>query len=135
MLAAMVACPAVNARRLLIACCLALSPIAGGVARADDIPELNVEPTCHGIAQQSAAPSERGGPDLGYSQCVQSEQAMRQQLVGEWSTFTAADKTNCVAEAKSAGLPSYTDLVTCLEIARDARQLNNPSPTPYRIER
>lgn len=112
---------------LLISCSVALSLITVGHARADDVPALNIEPTCHGIAQQAAAPSENGGPDLAYSQCVQSEQAMRARLVGEWLTFNQADKTNCVQEATTAALPSYTDLVTCMEMARDARKLNAPS--------
>jgi hypothetical protein len=92
-------------------------------ARADDAPQLNVDPVCHGIAQQAGTPGEKGGPDLAFSQCVKNEQAMRQKLVGEWSTFVPAEKSNCVNEETSVSLPSYTDLVTCLEMARDARQL------------
>jgi len=34
-----------------------------------------------------------------------------------------AEKTNCIG-SESGGLASYTDLVTCLEMARDARQFN-----------
>ena len=45
------------------------------------------------------------------------------------SSFTSNEKTNCVGEETSASLPSYTDLVTCLEMARDARQLNAPDQT------
>ncbi len=48
---------------------------------------------------------------------------MREKLSKEWTSFTAGDKGNCVSEARSASLPSYTDLVTCLEMARDARKL------------
>jgi hypothetical protein len=92
-------------------------------AQSQAIPDLNVDPVCRGIAQQAANPSEKGGPDLAFSQCVQSEQAMRQKLVGEWSTFLPAEKTNCIGE-QMAGMASYTDLVSCLEMARDARQLN-----------
>jgi hypothetical protein len=96
-------------------------------ARADDVPQLNIDPVCRGISKQSAGPGEKGLPDLGFSQCMQSEQAMRQKLVGEWSTFSASEKSNCVGEETSVPLPSYTDLVTCLEMARDARQLNAPN--------
>jgi hypothetical protein len=52
-----------------------------------------------------------------------SEQAMRQKLVNEWSTFLPTEKSNCIG-AETAGMASYTDLVSCLEMARDARQLN-----------
>jgi len=87
------------------------------------VPDLNVDPVCHGIAQQAANPTEKGGPDLAFSQCVQSEQGMRQKLVNEWSAFLPTEKSNCIG-AETAGMASYTDLVSCLEMARDARQLN-----------
>jgi hypothetical protein len=99
-------------------------------ARSDDVPVLNIDPVCRGIAQQAANPGEKGGPDLAFAQCVKSEQSMKQKLVGEWSTFVPAEKTNCVGEETSSALPSYTDLVTCLEMARAARQLNAPAPAP-----
>ncbi len=41
----------------------------------------------------------------------------------EWSTFSAADKKHCIAEATMGGESSYTDLITCLEMARDVRKL------------
>jgi len=102
---------------------LAFAIAGAGAARADDVPTLNVDPVCRGIAQQAATPGERGGPDLAFSQCVESEQSVRQQLAGEWSTFRPAEKTSCVGAERSA-LPSYTGLISCLEIARDVRQLN-----------
>ena len=41
--------------------------VAGAdVARADDVPELNVDPVCRGIAQQALTPGEKGGPDLAF---------------------------------------------------------------------
>jgi hypothetical protein len=78
---------------------------------------------CRGISKQASDPGERGDADLAFSQCVKGEQAMRQKLMGEWSTFAPADKATCVGSERG-GLPSYTDLVTCLEMARDARQMN-----------
>jgi hypothetical protein len=98
--------------------------IATWPAYADDVPELNVDPVCRGIAQQAKDPGERGGPDLAFAQCVKSEQAVRQKLIGEWSTFKPADKATCLGSVKG-GYPSYTDLITCLEMARDARKLND----------
>ena len=97
--------------------------IAVRPAQAQAIPDLNVDPVCHGIAQQAPDPSEKGAPDLAFSKCVQSEQAMRQKLVNEWSTFLPTEKSNCIGE-QMGGMASYTDLVSCLEMAKDARQLN-----------
>ena len=101
------------------------------LAAGDDVPRLDIEPVCRGIAAQAATPAEKGGPDLAYKQCVDSEQAMRQRLVKEWPTFKPADRQSCVGD-QMGGQPSYTDLVTCLEMARDARQLQSPLGPPNR---
>jgi hypothetical protein len=92
-------------------------------ARSQSVPDLNVDPVCRGIAQQASDPSETGGPDLKFAACVKNERAMRGKLVGEWSTFSQSEKSNCIGE-QMGGMASYTDLVSCLEMARDARQLN-----------
>jgi hypothetical protein len=107
----------------VVAAAAAVLLIAARPAQSQAIPDLNVDPVCRGIAQQASDPSEKGGPDLAFSKCVQSEQAMRQKLANEWSTFLPTEKSNCIGE-QMAGMASYTDLVGCLEIAKDARQLN-----------
>src|SRR5262249_8157317 len=53
-----------------------------------------------------------------------SEQATREQIKKEWSTFSASDKSHCVALAKTGGESSYTELITCMEMARDVRKLH-----------
>jgi hypothetical protein len=109
---------------LLSAVSAAVLLIGSWPVQADDVPDLNVDPVCRGIAQQAKDPGEKGGPDLAFAQCVKSEQAMRQKLVNEWSTFKPAEKANCIG-SENGGYASYTDLVTCLEMARDARKMNN----------
>jgi hypothetical protein len=94
---------------------------AAAPARSQEIP--NLDPVCRGIAQQASTVAEKGSPDLAFAQCIQSEQAMRQKLAGEWSTFSPGEKANCIG-AQMAGMASYTDLISCLEMARDAPQLN-----------
>jgi hypothetical protein len=102
-------------------------------ARSDDIPTLDVNPVCHGIAMQGEL--EAGLQQVSFEQCVKSEQEVREQIKKEWSTFSTADKSHCVALAKTGGESSYTELITCMEMARDVRKLrseaNNPSaPVP-----
>jgi DNA repair exonuclease SbcCD ATPase subunit len=96
-------------------------------ARSDDIPTLDVRPVCRGIASQSEL--EAGLQQTNFEQCVQSEQAVREQLKKEWPTFSAADKQHCVALAKTGGESSYTELLTCLEMARDVRALRSAEAT------
>ena len=64
---------------------------------------------------------EAGLQQTSFQQCVQSEQATREQIRKEWSTFTTSDKTHCVALAKTGGESSYTELITWMEMARDVR--------------
>lgn len=95
-------------------------------ARSNDIPTLDVRPVCRGIASQS------GDPGLGvagqtetFRQCMESEQAVLEQLRKEWSAFSEADKRHCVTLAKTGGESSNTELMTCLEMARDVRVLRS----------
>jgi hypothetical protein len=66
---------------------------------------------------------EAGLQQTSFQQCVQSEHAVREQIKQEWSTFTTADKSHCVSLAKTGGESSYTELITCMEMARDVREL------------
>jgi hypothetical protein len=94
-------------------------------ALSDDLPTLNVKPVCRGIAIQGSNPSEKGGPDLTFKDCVESEEQVRGELTKAWSTFAPADKGHCVRETTMGGLSSYTELITCLEMARDVRKLRS----------
>jgi hypothetical protein len=91
-------------------------------ARSDDIPTLDVNPVCRGIAMQGEL--EAGLQQTSFQECVKSEQAVREEIKKEWSTFTTADKTHCVALAKTGGEASYTELISCMEMARDVRKLH-----------
>jgi len=66
---------------LLLKCISAVVVLATAeAARAEEVPALNLDPVCRGIAQQAATPGERGGPDLTFAHCVKSEQATRERL-------------------------------------------------------
>ena len=84
-------------------------------------PTLDVNPVCHGIATQGEL--EEGLRQTSFQQCVQSEQATREEIKKEWSSFSASDKSHCVALAKTVGESSYTELLTCM--ARDVRRLHS----------
>jgi hypothetical protein len=104
-------------------------------AWSDEVPVLDLNPICHGIAQGASDAGERGGPDLSFAQCVRSEQALRRKLVKQWSGFALADKQNCIAETTMGGLASYTDLFGCLQSATTARKMFNKPNGKYQIER
>jgi hypothetical protein len=100
---------------------------------ADSVPNLNVEQTCQGIAQQGGVTFHDPAIAQEKKECLDSEQAIRDQLSKQWSTFAAADRSACVSESTMGGDSSYTELLTCLEMARDVRDLateNGASDAP-----
>jgi hypothetical protein len=85
-----------------------------------------VRPVCRGIASQSADPGvgQRSQTET-FQQCIESEQAVLEQLKQGWSAFSAEDKRHCVTLATTGGESSNTELLTCLEMARDVRALRS----------
>ena len=59
-----------------------------------------------------------------YDACMDTERGAREQIIKEWDTFSATDRSRCV-QAKSY-LPSYVEWFTCLEMERDVRKLKQP---------
>ena len=95
-------------------------------ARSDEIPILDIRPVCRGIASQSADPGiGQGGQAKTFQECIGSEQRLHEQLQKVWASFSAADKQHCVTLAKTGGESSNTELLTCLEMARDVRSLHS----------
>jgi hypothetical protein len=97
---------------------LALLPIASPVpARADSVPKLNVSQSCKAAA--------RGAISIGRDQeaCMGDERAAEESLTKNWSQYSAVHKTQCVGMTTQGG-PSYVELISCLEIMRDAALIN-----------
>lgn len=90
---------------------------------SDGVPSLNVEQVCEGIAQQGGVTFHDPAIAQEKKNCIETEQAVRDQLAKQWSNFSAGDKTHCVNESRMGGDSSYTELLTCLEMARDVRAL------------
>ena len=91
-------------------------------ARSDEYPTLDVKPLCRGLTSQTSL--QEGLRSMSFDECLKAEQADRDTMIKEWSSFSADDKRHCIAEATMGGSSSYTDLLTCLEMARDVRALH-----------
>jgi len=87
------------------------------LAAVDGVPNFNVEPSCRAAAQQAATPNYT-------SVCRNTEQKARDELERQWPQLNAADKAQCVPAVTAGGNPTYTELLTCLELARDVRQMH-----------
>ena len=102
------------------------APAALSRQSADKIPVLDVRPVCRGIASQSSDPGVgQGAQAQTFQQCIESERAVLEQLKQEWGAFSAGDRRHCVDLATTGGESSNTELLTCLEMARDVRLLRS----------
>jgi hypothetical protein len=93
--------------------------MAGGLALAavDGVPNFSVEPSCRAAAQQAAAADQ-------ITVCRNSEQRAHDEIARQWPQLNAADRAQCVPAVTAGGQPTYTELLTCLEMARDIRKLH-----------
>jgi hypothetical protein len=91
-------------------------------AVADSVPSWDLTASCRaaGSAGYRQAPSDRS------QSCLASEQRTREELNKHWSAYPAEDRIGC---AKSLTFsPTYTELLTCLEMRRDVSALRNAKP-------
>ncbi len=95
----------------LIALMLGLQP---GVAVADQVPAFDPARSCRAAAKLTTA---------SLDSCLGDERTAHDQLAKQWAQFAPADRTNCTQVTKTGGYPSYVELLTCLEMARDAKKL------------
>ena|ERR1700730_2097910 len=96
----------------------------------DGVPVLNVDQVCQGIAQQGGVSFHDADIAEEKKNCLDSEQAVRDELSKQWASFAPADKVACTNESKMGGESSYTELLTCLEMARDVRNMRSEASKP-----
>jgi hypothetical protein len=96
--------------------------ISVSVLVADQVPKLNVTPSCRASADGIL------GVKQDIETCLQSENAARDQLAQQWKTFAAADRDSCTRLTTLGGTGgTYTELITCLEMKREAAKLPKAS--------
>lgn len=57
--------------------------------------------------------------------CISSEEAAREQLENRWAEFPGAKRVECVGVSKIGGIPSYIEVLTCLELAQDLERIRS----------
>lgn len=77
---------------------------------ADGPPNFNIEPTCKNAGVSSIS-------DAGSDGCLRSEREAKGTLEREWPRFGAAARSQCTQQSNAGGLPSYVEMLTCLELA------------------
>lgn len=91
------------------------------VLAADTVPKFDVERTCRPAAAAGILP----GRDL--SACQRDENDARSKLEQDWTQYTAAQRSQCAGFVGLDRAPSYVELLTCLEIAKQAKELPQES--------
>jgi hypothetical protein len=81
---------------------------------SDRVPQFNVEALCK---QTTDVDKTMGLADpQSFANCMRDENDAQQQLVTLWSANPAGVRDRCEGEAVAAGVPSYVDLLTCLQM-------------------
>jgi hypothetical protein len=93
---------------------LLLGSALDAFAAAAGPPKFDVSQSCEGAARA-------GIVDRNKETCTADERTAQNRAARNWSQFAARDKTQCVGTVSAGGPPSYVELLTCLEIRRDAR--------------
>ena len=97
----------------ILAVPLALHLIA---ASGGGAPTLDMRPSCHAAALAAITTTDR------MQACMSAEQDAHDQLAKRWTKFNQADRAACVGTMMDFE-PTYTELLTCLEMASDASKL------------
>jgi hypothetical protein len=92
-------------------------PVQGAWAR-DNVPQLDVEPSCRAAAEAAMVVGRTG------DNCRADEKNAREATAREWDSFSAADRRHCHSLVTTGGPPSYVELLSCLEVSRDARKVD-----------
>jgi trypsin len=93
------------------------------------VPAFDVKRSCQGTkaAALSLGWSGPSGPRV--ESCINSEEAAREQLQNRWTGFSVAKRVECVGMTNIGGLPSYIEVLSCLELAQALEMIRATTPT------
>jgi hypothetical protein len=80
-------------------------------------PQLDVSTSCSAAARGAIS----AGRDK--ASCLADEHAAEVTLMDNWSKYSATDKSQCIGNVKTGGPASYVELLSCLEVMRDAKEI------------
>jgi hypothetical protein len=94
------------------------------------LPKLDIAATCR-RAQPLAT-----GEKSAYQSCYDDEIAAKKELSRKWSSYKASFRSTCAQETRIGGAPSFVEVLTCLELEKQAAEarIENSKPlgTPAR---
>ena len=100
---------------------LALPDLAS--AKPDGVPRFDVARSCNEAQAYTG-----DDKNLASRGCMKDENEARAELARKWAHFKPGDRKDCV-EQGAAPVPSYVELLTCLEMSDEAEALYKPDGT------
>ena len=94
---------------------ISISMIVAGslvVAVADGVPVFDVSRSC----KLDVAATTGLSVEQSLKNCVNDENRAKQQLMSQWSKFSASSRSQCLPLESIGGTPSYVSLLTCLQM-------------------
>src|SRR5215475_11880667 len=89
---------------------------------ADGIPTLSYEAGCHEAARQDPL------KQITAESCMAQERSAPAELVKDWASVRAVERTHCCSLVKIGGTPSYVELLVCMEMSRDTSEMRRENP-------
>jgi hypothetical protein len=99
------------------------------ILASDQVPKLDTDGSCRAPASASAVVNRNEDT------CRKDEQDARVKLDQQWKQFSAAEQARCISLSKLGGSPSYVELLTCLEMAGEAKKLPPDSKLTDRMSK
>src|ERR1039458_10217356 len=87
------------------------------VLAADPVPKFDTGPSCRSAGAAAVIATRDTAA------CERDEINARTTLEKEWSQFTPSDQARCVGLVTLGGGPSYVELLTCLEMANQVKEI------------
>ena len=104
---------------------LAAMTVGSQLVLAADVPKFNAEPSCRAAAAVAVITGRTT------ENCMNDERDAHDQLQKSWTDYSAADTSHCLALVRSGGGPSYVELLSCVEMSRDARRIAHDRTTQH----
>ena len=114
-------------RRLILGVLLAALAGPCMAVAANFPPKFNVAPGCKAAAAINQVMDLSVAQN--YKSCMDDEEDARQQLVQNWSSFSSQDQARCVGQTQVNGMPSYAEVLACLQVTANSPLLSTEKKT------
>jgi hypothetical protein len=92
-----------------------------GIAFAEGPPDLDVGPSCDAAGRVGLVGRDEAA-------CQGDERGAKDALTKDWDSYDRAARTQCVGMNKTGGPSSYVELLSCIEVMRDAKAMEQNDP-------